>query len=179
MIFPMFEFEAPGTFDDLRELEVELCEHLGLGVRKQFAHQPYEAMAKKYSTVELTHEHERAMLNDFGRVVFLEKFPEHTSPFWNMRRTGFEAHKIDVIIDGIETIGSAERSIDPVEMRQRFHTISEGKYAGTLFEIFGRSRVERELEDFLTLQFFPRFGGGIGMTRLIRSLKNRFTHTID
>ena len=31
--------------------------------------------------------------------------------------------------------------------------------------IFG----EKELEEFLSFEFFPRFGGGIGMTRLARA----------
>jgi hypothetical protein len=29
--------------------------------------------------------------------------------------------------------------------------------------------VEKELEEFLSHNFFPRFGGGIGMTRLARA----------
>ncbi len=32
-------------------------------------------------------------------------------------------------------------------------------------------RVERELEDFLKFRFFPRVGGGIGVTRLISGLR--------
>jgi hypothetical protein len=38
-----------------------------------------------------------------------------------------------------------------------------------LFELFGKERVEKELEEFLSFDFFPRFGGGIGMTRLARA----------
>ena len=55
-------------------------------------------------------------------------------------------------------------------MRDQFYTISYGMYAQTLFNIFDRKRVEQELDDFLSLKFFPRFGGGIGLTRLIRAL---------
>ena len=29
IIFPMFEFEFPGTIDDLKAMEYELCEYLG------------------------------------------------------------------------------------------------------------------------------------------------------
>ena len=72
---------------------------------------------------------------------------------------------------GNETIGSAERSIDPTEMRREFYSISKGKYSGKLFELFGKERVERELEQFLALPFFPRAGGGIGMTRMISAFK--------
>jgi hypothetical protein len=38
-----------------------------------------------------------------------------------------------------------------------------------LFELFGEERVEKELKEFLSHKFFPRFGGGIGMTRLARA----------
>ena len=78
-------------------------------------------------------------------------------------------NKIDVIMYGQETIGSAERSSDPEEMRHGFYTVSEGSYAEKLFELFGKERVESELEDYLELNFFPRFGGGIGLTRLARA----------
>ena len=170
LIFPMFEFEAPGTIDDLRNLEAELCEYLGLGKAKDFTHHTYKELAEKYETKELTNEDEKSMLQDFGRVVFLEYFPEDTSPFWNMNRVKEGAAKIDVIIDGIETIGSAERSTDTEDMRKRFYSISNGEYAGLLFKMFGKDRVEAELEGFLALKFFPRFGGGIGMTRMMKAL---------
>ncbi len=113
------------------------------------------------------------MKDDFGRVVFLENFPTRTSPFWNMKRNGpAHANKIDVIIDGMETIGSAERSSNIEEMRHEFYTISEGKYAQKLFDLFGRDRVEAELNAFFELDFVPRYGGGIGVTRLVRAMMN-------
>ena len=40
-----------------------------------------------------------------------------------------------------------------------------------LFELFGEKRVEKELEEFLSHKFFPRYGRGIGLTRLISALK--------
>ena len=47
-----------------------------------------------------------------------------------------------------------------------FCTISDGKYASLLYSLFGKDRVEAELKEYLTLDFFPRFGAGIGITRL-------------
>ena len=101
-------------------------------------------------------------------------FPEITSPFWNMSRhsgNGSESKKIDVILGGMETIGSAERSCDVDMMRDTFHTITEGAYSNLLFELFGKERVEAELEEFLKFDFFPRVGGGIGITRMIPALE--------
>jgi hypothetical protein len=55
-------------------------------------------------------------------------------------------------------------------MRDMFYNISEGGYAKILFDKFGKERVVRELDEFLSYDFFPRFGGGIGMTRMINAL---------
>ena len=52
----------------------------------------------------------------------------------------------------------------------RDSTITDGAYAKLLFELFGKDRVEAELEEFLKFDFFPRVGGGIGMTRMIAAL---------
>ena len=98
---------------------------------------------------------------------------QFTSPFWNMSRyeDGIHSKKIDVILGGMETIGSAERSTDVDQMRDTFHTITEGAYANLLFDLFGKERVEAELEEFLKFDFFPRVGGGIGITRMIPALE--------
>ena len=171
IIFPMFEFESKGTINDLRILEEELLEYLGFGSKKDFPHKTYDELASYYNTKELTHVDESAMETDFGKAVFLEQFPVRTSPFWNMKKDGDYAHKIDVILGGAETIGSAERSSDISEMRRQFMTISDGEYANTLFSLFGKERVMKELDEFLTLSFFPRYGGGIGVTRMIDTMK--------
>jgi hypothetical protein len=78
-------------------------------------------------------------------------------------------NKVDVILFGQETIGSAERSCDVEKMREMFYTIENGAYCSKLFELFGKERVEKELDEFLSLDFFPRFGAGIGLTRLARA----------
>lgn len=171
MIFPMFEFEMPGSMDDLRNVEINLLKHAGFGSIDIFVFKSYQTMAQCYNVKELLSEHEATMYEEFGPVVFLENFPEYTSPFWNMKRDGNIAKKIDVILHGQETIGSAERSTNPDEMREHFYSISGGAYAKKLFAEFTKSRIEGELEEFLSLDFFPRCGGGIGMTRWIRALK--------
>ena len=54
----------------------------------------------------------------------------------NTNVEGGSAKKVDVILNGMETIGSAQRSSDPHEMRTQFNTISDGKYANILFNNF-------------------------------------------
>jgi aspartyl/asparaginyl-tRNA synthetase len=172
LIFPMFEFELPGGIKELRKFETELLEHLGFGEASDFNFKTYDELKNYYKTKELTHKDENSMLSDFGNVVFLRDFPTYTSPFWNMKNKGSKhAHKIDVIIAGNETIGSAERSASVDDMKDRFYTISSGKYAKKLFDLFSQERVEKELNEFLELSFFPRSGGGIGLTRLIDAMK--------
>jgi aspartyl/asparaginyl-tRNA synthetase len=167
-IFPMFEFESKGGLKELEALEAELIKSLGFDEPICVT---YDDVCKEYGDVPiLEDEHETRMWKEKGPVVSLRMFPLRTSPFWNMKHAGDGLfNKIDVILYGQETIGSAERSCDPVEMKKMFYEISDGGYAAKLFELFGKERVEAELEEFLAHNFFPRFGGGIGMTRLARA----------
>lgn len=172
IIFPMFEFELPGGIKELEQFNIELLEYLGFGGRDTYHLKTYDELKDFYKTDELKTEHENKMEKDFGPIVFCKEFPSFTSPFWNMRRKNKDyAEKIDVIMYGNETIGSAERSTNIEEMREEFHTISEGGYAKLLYDLFGKERVEKELDEFLSLKFFPRVGGGIGMTRMIMAYK--------
>ncbi len=165
-IFPMFEFEMKGGVKELQDMEWELCEWLGVPLDKSNI-KTYGEWGDKFNTKELDHDHEKSI-----RRGMITDFPEWTSPFWNMARNDDgTSKKIDVILGGMETIGSAERSIDKEQMRDTFYTISDGQYAQLIIDLFGRSRVEKELEDFLSFDFFPRSGGGIGVTRLISALQ--------
>jgi len=172
LVFPMFEFELKGDINELEKLERELLEYLGYGKSESFPSGDYEDIAKKYDTYELHHEHEQRLYKDNGAAFFLKNFPEYTSPFWNMKRSSDKhtANKIDVILSGMETIGSAERSCNMEEMVERFNNISNGMYANTLYNHFGKERVQGELDEFFNLKFITRSGGGIGLTRLISSM---------
>ncbi len=167
LIFPMFEFESKGDMIVLENLEKELLLHLGFPEPELL---DYDRACDKYETSILEADHESLMWKEYGPVISLQNFPLRTNPFWNMKHSsGGIFNKIDVILYGQETIGSAERSCNKEEMRKMFYSIEDGKYSQKLFELFGKERVEKELEEFLSFDFFPRFGGGIGMTRLARA----------
>ena len=168
LIFPMFEFESKGGMKELLKLESELLEHLGFDSPVEVN---YDDVCQEYGGVEiLEDEHESRMWKEKGSVISLQHFPLRTNPFWNMKHNEDNIfNKVDVILYGQETIGSAERSCDVEEMKHNFYTIENGKYAAKLFELFGKERVESELELFLSYNFFPRFGGGIGLTRMARA----------
>jgi len=164
-IFPMFEFEMKGGIEDLKLMEIELCEWLGIPLDTGSI-KTYGEWGWSFNNKELDHDNEKSI----GRGMITD-FPEWTSPFWNMARNNDgTSKKIDVILGGMETIGSAERSTDKEQMRDTFHTISDGQYADLLYKLFGKERVEKELEEFLEFDFFPRSGGGIGMQRLMSAL---------
>ena len=172
-IFPMFEFEMHGGINELKNMEYELCDHLGFGAITERTYQEWQKHYVLHGHQELDAVHETAMQKEFGSCMITD-FPEMTSPFWNMSRNeDGTSRKIDVILGGMETIGSAERSTDKDQMRDTFHTISNGEYAGLIKSLFGDARVEDELEKFLEFDFFPRSGGGIGMTRMINALDKK------
>jgi aspartyl/asparaginyl-tRNA synthetase len=168
MIFPMFEFESKGGMKEMLKLESELLDSLGFDSPVEVN---YDDVCEEYGGVSiLENEHETRMWEEKSSVVSLQNFPYRTNPFWNMKESENKIfNKVDVILYGQETIGSAERSSNVEEMKNNFYTIENGKYSEKLFELFGKERVEKELEEFLSHDFFPRFGGGIGMTRLARA----------
>ena len=168
LIFPMFEFESKGGMKEMIQLEAELLAHLGFDAPVEVN---YDDVCEEYGGVSiLEDEHESKMWKEKGPVVSLQHFPLRTNPFWNMHHKGNDIFaKVDVILYGQETIGSAQRSSNVEEMKHNFYNIEDGKYCAKLFELFGKERVEKELEEFLKFDFFDRFGGGIGMTRMARA----------
>lgn len=168
-IFPMFEFEARGGIEALKAIEAELLEFLGFDRPRTVF---YDNLCEHYGVKILEADQELQMQKEFGNCLSLEQFPRRTNPFWNMKqRTENLYNKIDVILYGMETIGSAERSTDAVGMRENFLSISNGEYAGLLFNAFGKDRVMKELDEYLSLNMFQRFGGGIGVSRLMRAME--------
>ena len=170
----MFEFEIKGGMDELVKMEKELLIHLGFGKERDMKEVDYREVAKKYNVSELENMHEDRLCKEYGPVVFLENFPLETSPFWNMKLYDDDktkSKKVDVLLWGMETIGSAQRSTDKDEMKHQFLNISDTQYSEKLFNLFGRDRVQEELDEFLKFDFFERSGGGIGMTRMIRAMK--------
>jgi len=168
-IFPMFEFESKGSLEEMKRLEAELVQHLGFEAPVSHL---YDDLCKKYNVCEINAEQELVMQREFGNVISLERFPQRTHPFWNMKHDKHGMYnKVDVILYGMETIGSAERSCDVDEMRYNFHNISDGQYAKLLFSAFGEERVLKELDYYLAHPMFPRYGAGIGVTRMARAMK--------
>ena len=171
VIFPMFEFEFKGDINELMELQKELLEYLGYN-KNNFYVNNYKSIAEEFATTELDHSHEERLYKEKSPVSFITDFPEFTSPFWNMKRNPNDdtAYKVDVILSGMETFGSAERELDKDVMRAKFESIMEGDYKNKLFELFGEERTRAELDEYLELNFIKRSGCGIGLTRLITSM---------
>jgi hypothetical protein len=170
-IFPMFEFESVGDFNALKKLVRELLEYLGFDEPCEV---DYEEMCEKYGVYSLEAGHEEQIAKEFGNSVMLVGFPIRTHPFWNMKHFAEGIYnKLDVLLHGMETIGSAERAVNVEEMRENFKKISKGEYSQLLFDNFGKERVMQELEKYFLHNMIPRFGGGIGVTRLARAMKKQ------
>lgn len=175
-IFCIADIELQGDLEELMKFQKQIL--LGLGIKPfhgdDFPQIDYLDACKKYGVDEIGHDEEIRLCQDFNSpAVFLCKFPLSTSPFFNMEIEGDVALKIDVIIGNpnggqpMETFGSAQRSCDPDHMRKMFYTISNGQYAQALYNEFGKERIDKELEEYLSLKFIPRSGMGIGMNRLV------------
>ncbi len=168
-IFPMFEFEGKGNLDDLKKTERELLLYLGF---KEPVYVNYNECCSGYNTEVLEAKHEVMMQRDIGDSVSLELFPMRSHPFWNMKYRGNELfNKVDILLYGMETIGSAERSCNRGEMLNFFNTVSNGNYKKLLFNLFTEERVMKELKAYLSLPMIPRYGAGIGITRMRRAMK--------
>lgn len=169
-IFPLFEFETHGDMTVLQDLMADLFEYLGFGPKEAYGEGNYKDMASRFGTRLLDAKEEADICNQFGHIFFLKNFPAYSHPFFNMKRGESGAKKIDALCYGMETIGSAERSCSADEMWEDFHTSCDGAYAKLLFEKFGKERVLQELEAYLSHNFIPRCGGGIGVNRLMRGM---------
>lgn len=167
----IFEFEAQGDMENLKAMETEVLEYMGFDKPKTIN---YEDLAAKYGVDTLENEHESRMSKEESYAVLLQNFPIRTNPYWNMKYSGNGIFKkVDVILDGMETFGSAERSCNKEEMEKFFYSVENGEYAKTLFAKTDKKRVLKELDEYLSLDFFPRYGAGIGIYRLCSAMRNK------
>nr|QBK85569.1 MAG: aspartyl/asparaginyl-tRNA synthetase [Marseillevirus LCMAC101] len=175
-IFSMAEVEIDTDIKGLIDFEMRMLKHLGFDLELVMK-EDWIPMARALNCSDkddIGHEEEQKIWKLWSPIFFLCNFPLKTSPFWNMKLDGIDkgiAKKVDVILYGMETIGSAERSCNPEEMRNLFHTISNGKYAERLYSEFSKERVDKELDEYLSYKFRTRSGFGMGLTRLIRAMK--------
>lgn len=170
--FVMFEWESKGNYQFLLDTIERLVKSIGFN---NITHVNYEDVCKEFR-VSIIDDFVEKQLNKYynADVVLLKYFPERTNPFWNMDFDQ-DLHlykKVDVIINGEECGGGAQRSCDRTLQHSRFFNIEDGKYAQKLFDEFGADRVRRELESYLTLDFVERVGMGWGLSRLVKAFLN-------
>lgn len=168
-LFPLFEFESRGEHEQLKDLEKQLLQYLGFSEPREFS---YEALCQHYNVDLLESKEQSKIWEELGDVISLQNFPERTNPFFTIKRdeSGI-SQKVDLILYGIETVVSAQRSCNIDQMRHDFFTLRGGAYAQTLFETFGKQRVIAELENFLAQPMVPRFSGSISICSLARAME--------
>lgn len=167
--FVMFEWESKGNYQFLLDTIEKLVKSIGFN---SIIHVNYEAVCLEFG-VKIIDDFVEKQLNKYynADVVLLKYFPERTNPFWNM---DFDENihlykKVDVIINGEECGGGAQRSTDVILQRARFFNIENGEYANKLFTEFGETRVLKELDYYLSLNFIDRIGMGWGLSRLVKA----------
>ncbi|HMT01965.1 MAG TPA: hypothetical protein PKD00_01430 [Burkholderiales bacterium] len=171
--FVMFEFEQKGNFSTLLDTIKRLVTSIGF---KTIYEVSYEDVCLEFNVSIIDDKVESLLNKHYGAdVVLLKYFPERTNPFWNMdyddNKKAYK--KVDVIINGEECGGGAERSCDRILQEVKFYSIEDGKYCQKLYEEFGMEKTIAELDKYLNLPFIPRVGMGWGISRLVKAVKNR------
>jgi len=180
----LFEFEGRGDFTKMKKVEKELLEYLEFGINNQFTEMDYEKACLELSTHYIDDEHQAKLCEKSAtNIVLLEMFPERTSPFWNMAKTKHPylnengiffdqyAQKVDVYMFGQKTVESGKKENDPHLIRKNFESVNSGSYAAKIRGLFGEDRVNKELDDFLSFDFFDRFSGSIDIHQFMSALK--------
>ena len=185
--FPMFEVELVDDFEGLIKFITGLLKSLGFPVHLA-KRERWVDTARRLGVKDIDRKAELRIGKETP-IFFLTHFPLETvdefpttDPFWNMKRDPKDSRlsmKVDVIINGEETFGCAERSCDVKDMKERFSKQSGGKYSHRLFKIAGDGDLEKgkklvmaELEDYWSRPFEVRSGFGMGWTRLTRAMRN-------
>ncbi len=173
-IFPIFDFETSGGIQSMLQIQRELLEHFDfdMGLYKEFTH---SNLTLDLGVKNIDAATESLIGQNVSPVTVVTDRPNSINKSWCAKRDNDRVKTSDVILYGMETIGASERAVNVEAMRERFYTIQDGLFAQTLFETFGQKRVERELGEFLSLDFFPRSTGSIGLTRMIRALRENET----
>lgn len=97
-------------------------------------------------------------------IFFLEHFPNHMYPRWNIKQTDEQyVEQVNLIIQGVEVISAFELSTNKCEMRNKLYE----QYVPNLNELFGEERVQRELDQFFNHEFVTRSCGTIDITKLV------------
>jgi hypothetical protein len=114
---------------------------------------------------------EQNILGKENKILFIKNFPHDNEVFWNVRISDNIAKKVDVILYGEKVIGSYEKNCDKDQMKDMFSDMYEGKYIKTLYDNYGKERVDQDFEEFIDREHFPRYGGSIGIDRMTRAMK--------
>ena len=168
--FPIFDFEMPGPLHHAMALQKELIAYLGFDI-SAYQEMAYPEVAQTLGVRRIDAASESRIGQEKSTVFVVTHKPETIHPFWGVRRVNGVAQTANCLLYGMDTLSVSERGHHRERLRNRFYDIDDGLYAQTLFDTFGQQNVERELGEFLSLDLFPRSTGSIGVTRLIRALK--------
>lgn len=190
-LFSMLEIEQRGGFDKLK-MFLELFSEYFFGKSIKFVSyfEALELVGKKLNDT-LSEADETVIVGEYDCPVGLYYFPESSNPYFNMSRTTFTykgkdyrvAEKIDLLVKdregrALEVGGFAKRSSDILDIINNFETLMDGAYKNTLYAIAGKSAINKEFDQYLTIlqaaiyrNMAERWGGGIGILRLLETMQ--------
>jgi hypothetical protein len=185
-IFDIFEFVGRGDFNDMMRLQEDLLEALNFRDRTRISHETAQSITKspiigireehlsKTQNREFPHAEipdTRILSQYFGPAVLLAQSPPPQYK-WNIKfeeTSKITSSNCNIILRGVESIRSSEKSCNREDIYKNFRKMEDGKYSQKFFDLFGEENVKEELNEYLSLNLFPRFGGGCGMKRLMRA----------
>ena len=113
---------------------------------------------------------------DYGPVLFIQNYPLYTYPFWNIKydEKNKIARKINIFLDGNDTITTSEKSCSHKEIKQLYNNINNNlSYPYSIDDLTENSKIiNRELNDYLKNDFMPRYGGTIKIDLLTQAMDN-------
>lgn len=80
-------------------------------------------------------------------------------------------NQMEILLYGKRAVVSSERCTDPKSLEERFYRYADRIYSLSLFNQYGKDKINQELENFLALPMEPYFGGTIHLNVLMRAMR--------
>ena len=161
-IYPILDFAAYGTIDDLLEILTDFCRYMEFG-KPLYIH-PGGVNILKDSECEKYKSKECVITTGLDRIF--NKY------FWQYKLVDTQYKVASLILHGKRVILGGERSIDVKKMLFDVYTIDNGDYIKTLYNLYNMKRVDDELLRYPSIKWTTRYGATINLEALFQFYKS-------
>lgn len=184
-----FDFESKGTMSDMIQLNRHLLAYLGFTTsniprRSNYYNDSYfrgkvaESLVNDslyYSETEYddisiqtncpgqTDKLDPRIRKEYNSVCFIKNFPKESNSLWNIKEMNNKTKRVDIILNGINTITGYEKSCNPEEIKHNFY---EQNHVDILYNTFSKQKVDKDFDEYISKTLFPRYGGRIIMSNI-------------